>query len=155
MLEDPTAPAPEEVPAPPKESVSEIVKREAASAGGVIATILIVFGLISVPVFIDTDDGRHFWESASEFFSQRGGDASYKSISVSPGKYAREYASRYGNVLECGRIPNGSYFGFPDGADIVTYQLTVIREGSSRAGSMVIALEASGDSWSVVKRTIN
>lgn len=78
-----------------------------------------------------------------------------KSHSQSAREFVKDYATRYGPVFDCSRIPNGAYMGFPDGKGVETFQLSVFPAGSSSGRTLIIAIRPDGRDWEILKRDYN
>ena len=58
-----------------------------------------------------------------------------------------------GRVVEIQKVPNGSYFGFPTGADVHTFAGTCWSKYGSK--NVVIAVKKKGGGFEVIKVSIN
>lgn len=109
------------------------------------------------------------WDSSVNYISRKWGDfTTYfsdlcKTSSQEKGSperilgtiYVKERAERMGTVYNISRIRNGSYYGFPIGDDIETYQITVWIRGHESASEVVIAIRPSQDGWETLRCVIN
>ena len=94
---------------------------------------------------------------------KNGGHSSNSSSSVSSSHSSSLYGARQfiekrltntvGRVVEIRRVPNGAYFGFPDGSNIYTFDGTCWTNYGSK--NVVVAVQGNGDDYEVIKININ